>query len=114
LPAITLFSAIQVMTVALAMLALHVTAPRANALERLCDPSFENCRNDIITRIRAEAVGIDVGTWFFEDSRFTDWRGERDCVKVGARYKTGRIHAHGNLSRSHTDGGTDRQPRSRM
>lgn len=57
---------------ALAMLVLHCTAPRADALERLCDPSFENCRNEIITRIRAEAVGIDVATWFFEDSRFTD------------------------------------------
>jgi len=43
----------------------------AHALERLCDSSFENCRNELITRIQAEQIGIDVGAWFFEDSRFS-------------------------------------------
>jgi phosphatidylserine/phosphatidylglycerophosphate/cardiolipin synthase-like enzyme len=58
---------------ALALSALHIGASRAEALERLCDPSYETtCRNEIISRIRAELSGIDVGTWFFEDSRFTN------------------------------------------
>jgi phosphatidylserine/phosphatidylglycerophosphate/cardiolipin synthase-like enzyme len=51
---------------------IHVAAPRAHALERLCDSSFENCRSELISRIRAEAVGIDVATWFFEDRAFTN------------------------------------------
>jgi phosphatidylserine/phosphatidylglycerophosphate/cardiolipin synthase-like enzyme len=56
---------------ALAVLVLHPS--RADALERLCDPSFETtCRTEIISRIRAEASRIEVGTWFFEDKRFTD------------------------------------------
>ena len=41
---------------------VHATAPRANALEPLCDPSFQNCRTEVISRIRAEVVGIDVAT----------------------------------------------------
>jgi phosphatidylserine/phosphatidylglycerophosphate/cardiolipin synthase-like enzyme len=43
----------------------------AQALERLCDSSFENCRNELLTRIQAENIGIDVGAWFFEDGRIT-------------------------------------------
>jgi phosphatidylserine/phosphatidylglycerophosphate/cardiolipin synthase-like enzyme len=46
----------------------HIAAPPVEALERLCDSSFGNCRNDLIARIRTEAVGIDVATWFFEDT----------------------------------------------
>src|SRR5262245_28656775 len=58
---------------ALTLAALHLSAGRAAALELLCDPSFQTtCRNEIITRIRAEVSRIEVGTWFFEDSRFTD------------------------------------------
>ena len=58
---------------ALTLSALHLSAARADALERLCDPSFETtCRNEIINRIRAEISSIEVGTWFFEDKRFTD------------------------------------------
>src|SRR3954466_8823664 len=33
----------------------------ARAAERLCDPSFEDCRSPLIDLIRAEQVGIDVG-----------------------------------------------------
>jgi HKD family nuclease len=46
--------------------------PGAEALERLCDSSFENCRTEVINRIRAERVEISVGAWFFEDPRFTN------------------------------------------
>ena len=43
---------------------------RAHAAETLCDSSFQNCRTPLIDRIRAENVGIDVGFWFMEDSRY--------------------------------------------
>src|SRR5204863_8587818 len=45
--------------------------PKGEALERLCDSSVEDCRSEVIDRIRAEAVEISVGAWFFEDARFT-------------------------------------------
>jgi phosphatidylserine/phosphatidylglycerophosphate/cardiolipin synthase-like enzyme len=51
---------------------LQVTAPRAEALDLLCDSSFQNCRPELINRIRAEVVAIDVATWFFEDRSFTN------------------------------------------
>jgi phosphatidylserine/phosphatidylglycerophosphate/cardiolipin synthase-like enzyme len=41
---------------------------RASALERICDPAFENCRNPLVTLIRSENVGIDVAFWFMEDA----------------------------------------------
>jgi phosphatidylserine/phosphatidylglycerophosphate/cardiolipin synthase-like enzyme len=46
-------------------------APRVYALDKLCDSSFQNCRVEVIDRIRAEAVEISVAAWFFEDARFT-------------------------------------------
>ena len=45
-------------------------APRANALEVLCDTAFENCRTRLLNLIDAEQVGIDVGFWVMEDSRY--------------------------------------------
>ena len=54
-----------------ALAALHATAPRVEALDLLCDSSLKSCRSEIINRIRTEAVGIDVATWFFEDSSIT-------------------------------------------
>jgi len=40
------------------------------AAERQCDPSFENCRTQLLGLIDAETVGIDVGFWFMEDQRY--------------------------------------------
>src|SRR5262249_55474972 len=48
-----------------------VVARPVIAAERVCDPSFENCRSPLIVLIRAEQVGIDVGFWFMEDSRYS-------------------------------------------
>ena len=39
--------------------------------EWLCDSSIEDCRTPLISLIRAETVGIDIGFWFMEDSRFS-------------------------------------------
>ncbi|MEN3339386.1 MAG: mitochondrial cardiolipin hydrolase [Acidobacteriota bacterium] len=47
------------------------SAAPARALDRLCDPSHEDCRAILINYIRAETVGIDVGFWFMEDARYT-------------------------------------------
>jgi phosphatidylserine/phosphatidylglycerophosphate/cardiolipin synthase-like enzyme/regulation of enolase protein 1 (concanavalin A-like superfamily) len=44
---------------------------RASAADRLCDPSFENCRTPLLDLIRAEEVGIDVAFWFMEDARYS-------------------------------------------
>ena len=41
---------------------------RAQAVERLCDPAFEDCRQVLINYIKAEKVGLDVAFWFMEDS----------------------------------------------
>ena len=50
---------------------LAAFATPARALDRLCDPSFEDCRAILINYIRNENVGIDVGFWFMEDARYT-------------------------------------------
>jgi phosphatidylserine/phosphatidylglycerophosphate/cardiolipin synthase-like enzyme len=57
--------------VALAAAAFTGTASPARALDRLCDPSHEDCRAILLTYIRNETVGIDVGFWFMEDARYT-------------------------------------------
>ena len=38
--------------------------------ERLCDPSFENCRTDLLTYIKQETVGIDAAFWLMSDDRY--------------------------------------------
>jgi regulation of enolase protein 1 (concanavalin A-like superfamily) len=42
----------------------------AAAFDRMCDPAYENCRIPLVDLIRKETVGIDVGFWFMEDSRY--------------------------------------------
>src|SRR4051812_48230742 len=55
----------------LAALAAVVLVPRtASALDTLCDPSTVNCRTQLLTLIQNENVGIDVGFWFMQDSRY--------------------------------------------
>jgi phosphatidylserine/phosphatidylglycerophosphate/cardiolipin synthase-like enzyme len=55
----------------LLIVGLAAFATTARALDRLCDPSFEDCRAILINYIRNENVGIDVGFWFMEDARYT-------------------------------------------
>jgi phosphatidylserine/phosphatidylglycerophosphate/cardiolipin synthase-like enzyme len=40
--------------------------------DRLCDPSFEDCRADILTYIDQESVGIDVAFWMMSDARYSN------------------------------------------
>ncbi|MEN3337115.1 MAG: hypothetical protein V7647_791 [Acidobacteriota bacterium] len=55
----------------LVVAALGMSATPARALDRLCDPSHEDCRAILINYIRAETQSIDVGFWFMEDARYT-------------------------------------------
>lgn len=59
------------LALALAMAFIGGSATPARALDRLCDPSYQDCRAILINYIRAETVGIDVGFWFMEDARYT-------------------------------------------
>ena len=52
--------------------ALILTPRSAAAFDRLCDPSFENCRTPLLDLINHETHGIDVAFWFMEDSRYRD------------------------------------------
>jgi regulation of enolase protein 1 (concanavalin A-like superfamily) len=57
----------------LILFALCAAAPRAHADERLCDPSFQNCRDgtgNLLYLIDHETERIDVAFWFMEDSRY--------------------------------------------
>jgi phosphatidylserine/phosphatidylglycerophosphate/cardiolipin synthase-like enzyme len=54
----------------LVVLMLLVFASHAKAADTLCDPSVSNCRTQILTLIQNENIGIDVGFWFMQDSRY--------------------------------------------
>jgi phosphatidylserine/phosphatidylglycerophosphate/cardiolipin synthase-like enzyme len=51
-------------------LTLLASAPSARAADTLCDPSTSNCRTQLLTLIQNEQIGIDVGFWFMQDSRY--------------------------------------------
>src|SRR5215510_14285900 len=57
--------------VAVCLLGAGLIPQPAVALERFCDPAFEDCRTPLIDMIDRETVGIDVGFWFMEDARFS-------------------------------------------
>lgn len=40
--------------------------------ERLCDPTFEDCRADILTYIKQETQQIDMGFWMMSDARYSN------------------------------------------
>jgi phosphatidylserine/phosphatidylglycerophosphate/cardiolipin synthase-like enzyme/regulation of enolase protein 1 (concanavalin A-like superfamily) len=45
---------------------------RAAALEKLCDPAYEDCRAPLVTLIQNERVAIDVAFWFMTDTKYSD------------------------------------------
>ena len=47
---------------------------RAHALERFCDSAYQDCRTPLLQLIANEHVGIDIGFWFMEDSRYVLYR----------------------------------------
>ena len=44
----------------------------AHATDLLCDPSFDNCRTQLLALIAGEKVEIDVGFWFMQDARYAN------------------------------------------
>jgi phosphatidylserine/phosphatidylglycerophosphate/cardiolipin synthase-like enzyme len=70
---------VRTLIAAIALLAL--SAGRAQAMEHLCDSSFENCRDQLLNLINNENVEIDVGLWFMEDGRY--------ATALVNRYKAG-------------------------
>jgi phosphatidylserine/phosphatidylglycerophosphate/cardiolipin synthase-like enzyme len=60
------------MRIAAALLTLGFAVLPASAhAERLCDPSYEDCRAILLNLIRNETAGIDAAFWFMEDPRYT-------------------------------------------
>ncbi|PYP89132.1 MAG: hypothetical protein DMF61_03970 [Blastocatellia bacterium AA13] len=49
---------------------LFLTTSEAKAQERLCDSSFEDCRQPLWDLIDAETQGIDFSFWFIQDSSY--------------------------------------------
>ncbi len=45
---------------------------RAQALERFCDSAYQDCRTPLLQLIANERIGIDIGFWFMEDSRYVN------------------------------------------
>ena len=40
--------------------------------QRMCDPTFEDCRADILTYIQQETVEIDMAFWMMTDARYSN------------------------------------------
>ena len=70
-------------TLALLLLAACYLIPAADASaqERLCDTSFEDCRQPLWDLIDAETQGIDFSLWFIQDSSYV--------TKLIARFNAG-------------------------
>ena len=49
-----------------------VSAQTLAPQQRLCDPTFEDCRADILTYIQQETVEIDMGFWMMSDARYSN------------------------------------------
>ncbi|MFP5261541.1 MAG: IPT/TIG domain-containing protein, partial [Blastocatellia bacterium] len=60
---------------------LLLLAPHSLAQERLCDTSFEDCRQPLWALIDAETQQIDAAFWFMQDQSYAD--------KIIARYRAG-------------------------
>src|SRR5829696_351610 len=48
--------------------------------DRLCDPTYQDCRADILKYIQQETVQIDMGFWMMTDARYSN-----ELVKAWAR-----------------------------
>jgi hypothetical protein len=52
--------------------AREVSAQTLGPQDRLCDPTYEDCRADIIKYIQQETVEIDMGFWMMTDARYSN------------------------------------------
>jgi phosphatidylserine/phosphatidylglycerophosphate/cardiolipin synthase-like enzyme len=60
-----------VLVIALLSASVAPALAQQGPYNRLCDPAFQDCRQPLIDLIRNETVGIDVGFWFMEDTRYS-------------------------------------------
>ena len=67
--------------ICVALLLVVLVSARVDAQERLCDPSFEDCRTPLWSLIDNEKVGIDVAFWFMQDTSYAN--------KIIARWQAG-------------------------
>lgn len=68
----TRIKVLRALTIVIAALGVIPALPgHASALNRICDPAFEDCRAPLIQLIDQEATRIDVGFWFMEDARYS-------------------------------------------
>jgi len=56
----------------LATLTVLLCAAPTRGADTLCDPSTSNCRTQLLALIANEKMGIDVGFWFMQDTRYSD------------------------------------------
>jgi len=49
-----------------------VSAQPLASQQRLCDPTYDDCRADILTYIQQETVGIDMAFWMMTDARYSN------------------------------------------
>jgi HKD family nuclease len=54
----------------LVLVLLFFAGQRANGAEKLCDTSYQDCRQILWSLIKAETVRIDVAFWFMTDSSY--------------------------------------------
>ena len=45
---------------------------RAQAVDTMCDPSFQDCRTTLLNYVRRETSSIDLAMWFMEDQELAD------------------------------------------
>ena len=64
--------------------------------ERMCDPTFEDCRADILTYIEQETQQIDIAFWMMSDARYSN-----ALVAARARGVTVRVLMDPRCSESH-------------
>lgn len=70
---------------AVLLIGVALAPSRADALDRFCDSSFEDCRASLLNFIKAEQKAIDVGMWFMEDARFSAELARRKAAGVQIR-----------------------------
>src|SRR5262245_32810924 len=62
----------QILFASLLLIGLFLFPSSLQAQERLCDTSFEDCRDPLWRLIDAETEGIDVAFWFMQDSSYAN------------------------------------------
>ena len=66
--------------------ALSLAAPaRAQLVDTMCDPSYQDCRATLLSHIRGEAQSLDIAMWFMEDQELADAIVERFTRGVSVR-----------------------------